>query len=184
MLEEIIRASYGLLLLRRGPQDMPAGDSVTMGLAAVYVASSFLLLTLQGAGVGTAIIQAGADLAILVGFVWVVLHQRGLPARFGQTLSALLVAGLVFGLLSLPCVHNLVPYMRELAKSSGQAPAPSSGQVMAYLLLMVTVIWSLTVTVHILRQALEVRTGAALALTIIYQILSLFIMMLLFGGGR
>ena len=182
MLEEILRASYGLLLLKRGPQDMPAGDSVTMGLAVVYFASSFLLLALQGAGVGMAFLQAAVDLAILVGFVWLVLRQRGFPARLGQTLSALLVAGLVFGLLAVPSMHNLAPYMKTVSHG-GQPPAPSGGVIASYLLLLVTVIWSLAVTVHILRHALEIRAMYAFGLTILYQVCSLLIMMLLFGGG-
>ncbi len=183
MVVEVVRASYALLLLKQGPQDMPAGQSVTLGLAAVYFLSSFALLVLQGAELGLSVVEAGVDLAILAGFVRLVLWKRGFPARFGQTLSALLVAGFVFGLLSLPSIHALLPYMHSLAHASGHLPKPTGAVMLAYLGLVVVVVWSLTVMVHVLRHALEVGVAPALGLTILYQLVSLFIMSLLFGGG-
>jgi hypothetical protein len=181
MLERLFRTSYGLLLFKRGPQDMPASDTLTLSLGLIYLLANFLLLRFQGASGVLSIVQALVDLGILVGFTWAVLRQKHFGARLGQTLSALLVTGLIFGLLSIAPVHSLAPYMKTIAHG-GHIPAPPAGTTVAYLSLMVLVVWSLAVTAHILRHALEVRVWASVALTLFYQILSFLIMVLLFGG--
>src|SRR5699024_11049714 len=106
---------YGLVFLQRGPQDMPAGNAVTFGLGVVYVAASFFLLRIQGAHAGIAFFHALVDVAILTAFTWLLLRYKGLRSRVEQTLSALLVTGLVFSLLSAPSIHALAPYLKTMA---------------------------------------------------------------------
>lgn len=166
--------------MRRGPQDMPPGNTVTIGLGVVYVVASYLLLRLQGAHAGIALLHALVDVAILSAFTWLVLRHKGFRPRVEQTLSALLITGLVFSLLSAPSVHALSPFLKALAHG-GQNVTPSGSVMLAYVLLMGIVFWSLAVMVNILRHALEVTILVAIGWTVVYQLSSLLIMSILFG---
>jgi hypothetical protein len=70
------------------------------------------------------------------------------PARFVQTLTALVLVGVVFNALSLP--------LTALAR-------PENG---IGLLILALVAWSFAVSVHILRQALDIPVAASVLVNI------------------
>jgi hypothetical protein len=95
--------------------------------------------------------------------VYAVLALRRRPARFVQTLTALLLVGVVFNALSLP--------LTALAR-------PENG---LGLLILLLVGWSFAVSVHILRQALDIPVPASVLVNIGFFLVAYYGLGTLFG---
>ena len=153
----IFKLYVDICLLRAGPQDLPATQSVlTLSLLAYTAASIALSVTTQS--FGSAVLYGLADALTLAAFTYVLLMVRRLPQRQTQTLSALAGTGAVIGLFALPLV--LMPNVPPL------------------LLLLVTV-WSLAVIGHIMRRALNVSLPMGILASMGYLLASLTLAMLL-----
>lgn len=161
MVNALMQVIAGILLLRRGPQDLPAVPvlfwllMLGSGLTSVLVAS-------QTSGFIWGVQQAGFGLLCLSGFVWGLLALNKKRARFMQTFSALCGTDMVLNLLSLPLVYIAIhagpeasQLLRELAMLTG---------VLLYGLLL----WSLLVMGHVLRHALMMKLPVGLLLAFAY----------------
>jgi hypothetical protein len=146
-----------MCLLRTGPQDLPATQSViTLSLLAYTATSIVLSVTTQS--FGSAVLYGLADTLTLAVLTYTLLMVRRLPQRLTQTLSALAGTGVVIGLFALPLVliQNVPP-----------------------LLLLLITVWSLTVTGHILRHALNVSLPMGILASMGYLLASLALATLL-----
>ena len=99
------------------------------------------------------------------------LQFRGVKARFQQTVTALAGTGSCIGLVGIPVV-----YFFNIVKENEQFAG------LAMLLLIALMIWSLMVTAHIYRTALEIKPGTAVILTVAYTIISLMLVGLTISG--
>lgn len=126
-----------LLRLRRGPQDVPHSQAL---LARALIPYSLLGSTLAAFAmpVPRAVLYGPTEAALLAALVYASLAVRRRPARFVQTLTALVLVGVVFNALSLP--------LTALAR-------PENG---LGVLILALVAWSFAVSVHILRLALDI----------------------------
>jgi hypothetical protein len=95
--------------------------------------------------------------------VYAVLAIRRQPARYVQTLTALVLAGVAFNLLSLP--------LTALAR-------PENG---LGLLILLLVGWSFAVSVHILRQALDIPVPGSVLVNIGFFLVAYYGLGTLFG---
>lgn len=146
-----------MCLLRAGPQDLPATQSVlTLSLLAYTATSIVLSVTTQS--FGSAVLYGLADTLTLAVLTYTLLIVRRLPQRLTQTLSALAGTGVVIGLFALPLVliQNVPP-----------------------LLLLLITVWSLTVIGHILRHALNVSLPMGILASMGYLLASLALASLL-----
>lgn len=153
----IFKLYVDMCLLRTGPQDLPATQSViTLSLLAYTATSIVLSVTTQS--FGSAVLYGLADTLTLAVLTYTLLMVRRLPQRLTQTLSALAGTGVVIGLFALPLVliQNVPPLLR----------------------LLITV-WSLTVTGHILRHALNVSLPMGILASMGYLLASLALATLL-----
>lgn len=126
-----------LLRLRRGPQDVPHSPTLLL-LTLVPYALLGSALAAFAMPASQALLYGPTETALLALLVYLALAVRRRPARYAQTLSALLLVGVVFNALSLP--------LTALAR-------PENG---LGLLILVLVAWSFAVSVHILRLALDI----------------------------
>lgn len=126
-----------LLRLRRGPQDVPYSPTVLL-LALIPYALLGSALAAFAMPVSRALLYGPTEAALLGALVYASLAVRRHPARFVQTLTALVLVGVVFNALSLP--------LTALAR-------PENG---LGLLILALVAWSFAVSVHILRLALDI----------------------------
>jgi hypothetical protein len=151
----LLRRFLDLCVLRIGPQDLPASQTVLAGALAAYVATG-TLLTVPLYGLRHSLLAAAVD----AGFMWLyttaLLGAVGRRLRTLQTVTALAGAGTVFNLLALPLI-------RALAGVDPAAPGASAG--FSSLLYVGLLIWLLVVYGHVYRNALErnrlVGLGAA-----------------------
>jgi hypothetical protein len=154
-----------LCLLRRAPQDLPASQSLLVVVLIVNALVGIVLGIQTWAGAGVALAATALDIGVLLGLLWVALQVRGVTARFTQSATALLGAGILFTLLAMP----LQPLL--------DTPEEIEAGALLYLLLL---IWVQLVYGHVLRHALNVSLVSGVALSLVYTFTSAVLIELLF----
>lgn len=163
MTDLIIRLT-GLLLLRRGPQDLPAGWPALLLTIIAYVAvTAFNLSRGEGHPAPVTVIMLAVGLPLLL--TWIVLKIRQRTARWGQTLTALFGSNALLSIVTLPF---------SLAAGSD----PNTGLA---LILLASFFWSFAVDAHIWRHALDISFAGALVVTMLLFVISLLIITSLTG---
>lgn len=158
-----------LMLLRRGPQDMPGDSTTLIGCAAAYCILLFLQVGLLLPAGATAL-QAGLATALLALYVRTVLRIRQLPNRFNQTATALFASGATLTLVMLAPTHVMAPYLQALGEASDpqSVTMPPSFVTLSYVAMG---LWGLAIYSHIYRNALDgslwLGVGAAVAFEVL-----------------
>ncbi|HKX56484.1 MAG TPA: hypothetical protein VJN01_10290, partial [Xanthomonadales bacterium] len=135
LLQQLLR----IIVLRSGPQDLPAGWSMAALMVLVYVALGMLADSMLQ--LGNSSLRSLFSIALQIIAISLLLQLRGYSQRLPQTIAAAAGTGSLFGLMSIVM----------LAQSSGGAlPA---GMATLWLGLF---IWSLIVDAHIYRSALSI----------------------------
>lgn len=154
-----------LLVLRGGPQHLPASVPLMLLLLAAYLLQSVL----TGAQLEDE--QAGAKslVAVVVQVVAVtaLLNWRGYSSRFTQTVSALAGVGIVF---------NAVSWALLAGFDADQV------QPLLALAWLAVFFWSLAVDANIYRHALSISLSTAILVTVMLLALSYISIDLLFLG--
>ena len=146
----LVSRLIGILVLRQGPQDLPAGPSVMLATLAGYMLVAAVSLTTGTPPASpTTVLLLATGLPMLL--TWVVLRLRSRVSRWEQTLSALYGTSALLSLLSLP-----------LNLQAGAEPAPP-----IMLISLVIFLWSFAVDAHIWRHALNISFAAGLAVAMI-----------------
>ncbi|MFO1378261.1 MAG: hypothetical protein U1F14_14805 [Steroidobacteraceae bacterium] len=145
-----------ICLWRRDPSHVPASASLFVLLAVLYWVSS-LAQAWVAYGAGHLVLQASLDLALTLGFFWLVLAVARRAHRYRQTGAALmgtsvLVTPLMMALLSL----------RETVRN----PYPLA--VLVWAAMVFAIVWYLFVVGHILRAALDTGLPTAMGVSIAY----------------
>ncbi len=96
------------------------------------------------------------DVAILGLFVYLALMWARLPARFNQSFTALCGTGTILNLISWP-VFGLTG-----------ADAEGGFEPVGLLLMIAIMIWGVTITAHIFRQALNREWSQAFVISLVY----------------
>lgn len=151
-----------LLRLRRGPQDVPYSPTLLL-LALIPYALLSSALAAFAMPASRALLYGPTEAALLAALVYASLAVRRRPARFMQTLTALLLVGVVFNALSLP--------LTALAR-------PENG---LGLLILALVAWSFAVSVHILRLALDIPVPGSVLVNVGFFFAAYFGLGYLFG---
>ena len=156
---ELIRRFWSICLLRAGPQELPAAG-VLLALAAAAYGVSGLVLSMMERPTPMGLGRVALDMAVVTLFTRLLLTLRRHPARLTQTLTALFGSGTVLNLVGIPLTMALV------------TTHAAGGDVGALALLALGLLaWSLLVSAHILRHALEIPFGAGFVLALGYMLL-------------
>lgn len=156
---QLLKVFVDICLLRAGPQDLPAARFLLWSILVLHalLGLSLALFTLP---LPQALLTAVIGTALLLAVVQGLLLAYRKPARLWQTATALAGSEVVLGLAALP--PTLWFYTVEGAEA----------RLVPSLLSLLLIVWSVVVTVHILRQALEVNQGIALLLALGYTFLA------------
>lgn len=155
---ELLSRLVGILLLRNGPQDLPAGPGPLTLAMTLYVLATALSLSL-GEGRENPMLTLALAVFLPLILVRIVLGLRGRPARWGQTVSALFGTSGLLSIVSLP-----------MAAAAGTEP-----DALLTIVSLVVFFWSFAVDGHIWRHALGVSFAAGLAVAVILFALSIYI---------
>jgi drug/metabolite transporter (DMT)-like permease len=156
-MKSLLESIRDILLLRRGPQDLPFSSSLLGALILLALAIG-LAVSAQRVPVSVAAPQLGFEVLLLLALAWVPLAVAKRRERFIQTATALVATAIAFNLLAVPVVLGV----GELPKDPR---ALSAVQVLLGWLSLVLLAWKLVVSGHVLRQALDVpmRIGVLIA---------------------
>lgn len=155
MFAQAVHASFQVLLFRAGPQDFPYSRPLTQAVVSLAVLANYFQFRFTLPPL-PAMAQAIASIVILCAYALLLLQLKQLGARAQQTCNTLLATNIVLTLLLMPALIALQPILPELASNpdlmkSGRVP------LLPFFGMFVISVWSLAVTTHIFRQALEVR---------------------------
>jgi hypothetical protein len=156
-----------VILLRRGPQDMPhaprllvlvCGASVLLQLAIAFV------LRIPGNALGAGLL----GLAFNLGLLYLLLQMRGVASRFVQTALTRTACAIVFAILSAPIVLAI----------GGKPPTPETItpiQALLGMFALPVVVWKLIVDAHILRHALNLPFAGGLLIALMWIVAELIV---------
>lgn len=161
----LIRLFIDICLLRAAPQDVPAAPVLLWLTLVAYLATGLLALA-PGEGLVRAGSMVAVDTLTLLALLAASLHVRRHPGRFGQTATALLGTGTVFGVLLLPVL---------VLGGTGESAAG-----LAFPLWLGLFLWGLVVTAHILRHALDLPIAGGTLVAVLYFAVSMTLIEALF----
>ena len=157
-----------ILMLRSAPQDLPYSRALMAKFILLYLISGMLVV----AGTVEPLLAMGRmllNIGIIVFFSHVLLSSLNLRARFVQTVTALVGAGIIFNLLAWP-----VLYFADIEN------ATDSAMQMLSLLVLMLISWEVLVTAHIYRNTLNTKMTQAVILSMALFFISLSLSQLIF----
>ena len=153
-----------IVLLRAGPQDLPAGRSSALLGLMCFALIVFISGWLEGEP--TDALDLIVSFAVPVLATLILLQSCGHATRFAQTTAALFGSGALISLVNLPLwLYPGTP-----------VPAP------IVLLVMVGLVWSLAVDGHIWRHALELPLPLGVAIAVLILIVQASVFQFISGG--
>ncbi|MEJ2591878.1 MAG: hypothetical protein P8178_10830 [Candidatus Thiodiazotropha sp.] len=163
-MKALLNTAVELCLLRLGPQQLPASPILLQVSLILNLLVGVLVMMAAKEGFLEAVAVSLFELALMLGVLYMGLKSYNKLRRFNQTASALLISGLLLGLLSLPLVSW--NHRSQSAESS--------------LLLLLLIFWSILVLGHILRHAFSVPLNVGIAIGVAYTLFSWNLLALLF----
>lgn len=172
----LIQFFVDLCLLRRKPQDLPASPVLFAAVLAVAVLGGLLLSVTAGSGVVGALAQSLLDLLLLLGVLHLALKALDKQARYLQTATALLGADAVIGFVALVPVGLAAP-------AAGAGAEPGAELLLAGLMFLALVAWSVLVVGHILRHALDLSLAQGIVIAVAFDVFSFVVISSLTQGA-
>ncbi len=160
---ELLTLCFNICLFKKGPQDLPGSRYLSGLLLSVYALISFLILRLSS-DMLSALLQVGVEIMLILGLTRIILFIAKKPTRYPQTVNALIATDALISLFALPAMATLV----------GQ------GTALAFITVVVLMLWHWTVSGHIFSQALEQPFTFGLGVAFLYILVSYQVMALLF----
>ncbi|QXP83857.1 hypothetical protein ABZN20_03770 [Methylococcus sp. ANG] len=160
----LIRLFIEICLFRKGPQDIPPSTLLLWLTAGTYLIVGFILLGLEVEWL-PAIIESVAELAMLLGFVWLLLALFKKTPRWQKTATAILGSDVVISAPAIP----LVGWTLAVPDAAG-----------IHLILFGMMLWHVAVVAHIFRHALSKPWTTGLLLAVAYVAGSYSVIMTLF----
>ena len=161
-----------IILLRRGPEQVPASTVLLAVTVAIYLAISAMVVASVATTDGNWPVELIIGAASMLVWYQVALQLAKKRERYPQTMTAMFGVSTIFAPL-------LVPMMSSVAASVQVKQQPSQFITMLALFLLV---WMIVVFVRIVRAAFEWPWPAALLLVIGQEIFSVVVFVLVFGA--
>lgn len=159
-----------ICLFKAGPADVPASHWFLKLVCMVYFLMGVMVSHIDHDW-QVSFATSLTDTLLLLLVCWFLLYLRGMTGRFIQMATAMAGTGAIMGIIGWP-----VLWLFRQVEPHGQLTS------LVLLLVLVLMFWSLFITAHIFRHALEVRPGMAAILTVGYTIVSLIVVGLTISG--
>lgn len=155
----LLQLFVDILLLRAGPQDVPASPAL-LAIAVMASALTSWLLALEVFAGPHAFARVAIELALMAALVLALLAFHGRSARFAQSFTALCGAGAILALLAWPLFGIAL----------GRPRGDEFG-ALAMLMLWLVYAWNIVVIGHILRHALDSGLARGVVLALAFALL-------------
>jgi hypothetical protein len=158
-----------ILLLRRGPQDLPHSTQVLTSVAALCVIVQIsIALFVRDVSLGAVLGGALLWLAFTLLTLNLLLALRGLRSRFVQSATALLSCTLVFTVLSTP--------IALLAGTPPPTPEQMTGvQMLLGAISLPLLVWKIVVDAHVFRHSLNLPFAGGLLIALLWIVAALLL---------
>ncbi len=160
---ELLKLFFDICLFKKGPQDVPVSNWLLRLLILVYVFISFLIIILSSNLIDT-ILQVLLGAMLILASTWIILYVAKRLHRFQQTACALIGTDTLFSFFALPAMATLI----------GQ------GTALAFIAIVILMLWHWVVSGHIFSQALEQPFSFGLGISFLYILTSYQVMAVLF----
>lgn len=154
---KLLQTFVDIALWRKGPQDLPASRFLAVSVLLIYIIASFIQVHLFDLRLRTATLIIAVDVAMLMGWLWLVLVFFGRRQRFVQTITAVLGVGVLLGMLDI--------LVRAL--QLGMGPAQNLPDYWLLLRFLAIALIMGRIFMHALDRGL--LTGMALTVAIVYS---------------
>ncbi len=175
-LRALLGVIVDIILLRRGPEQLPASRALLATLVVVSIVETSMLAILVPVSFAASLLQAAVGAAILLLWFHTALLLAGKRERFTQMMTALVGVNVLFIPIMLPLVAALLPYA---GKTDPENPPPAA-------LSLITLglgAWALFIEIRIVRATFEWPAIAAFLLLAGEFFAALLISALLFGAA-
>ena len=176
-----LRALFGvvvdIVLLRRGPEHLPASPALLFVVIAINLAVSALLVGLASRPPSSWPLQLAAGTLILLLWFRASFAVAQKRERFVQTMTAYLAASTVFLPALVPLASALQPFMADPEKVQ-QPPA------LLLLAAIVVLVWMVTVQARIVRAAFEWPYFVSIVFILAQNFVSAYLLASMFGTAR
>ncbi len=153
----ITRAFIDVCLLHKKPQDLPVSTELLAVCLLVYTISSFLLALISQTMID-ALIAGIVEVLLVVTMTYILLKFINVPERWLQTTTAFSGTGAIFSFIAMP-LFFWIDFGSQLK---------SAGQPVAYIMIVLLVIWNIAVMAHIFRHALSTSFTAGVFVSLFY----------------
>jgi len=153
----LLHRCWNIMLLRAGPQDLPASVPLVKVMAVVLVVINAVFWAIAGEPFAIALITSLGYLALSMAFFALLLRQCGVLNRLPQTLMACFGTDTLFACIQLPITLGVTAETVSLWYALG---------------MFVLLAWTLAVTTHIILQAVNVSKMTAVFLCLGYGLLT------------
>lgn len=154
---QIIRICF----FKASPADITASQSL-MNISLLVYFSISVLVGRTDSDWNISLLTGLAEVLVMMLLLWVILSVRSYQPRYQQSLMAMAGTGSFLGLIGVPVLMWFY-----------QIPEADQPTSFPLLLVIALLFWSLMVTAHIFRKALDIRPGIAVLITVAYTIISL-----------
>jgi hypothetical protein len=152
-----------ICLFKASPADVPNSLWLMKMTLFFYFVVSVLITQIEY-GWKISLFSSLAEMMVTILVAWLLLQFRGFTARFQQTVTSLAGIGICFGILGTP-----IFYLVHMSDQQGLVATVAS------LFILAVLIWSLMVTAHVFRMALEIKPSTAMMITVAYTILTVLV---------
>jgi hypothetical protein len=170
-LRALLGVIVDIILLRRGPEHVPASPALLAVVIAIYSAGAAITTVLFGPADHHWAIELVIAIVVTLSFYHLALNVAKKRERFTQSMTAVFAVRAIFTPVLIPLMGALLATVK-----SGQ-PAPST----LALLIFAGMLWVFIIDVRIMRSTFEWPMVGALLLVIAQQVVLLAVLMLVIG---
>ena len=156
---------FKICLFIKGPQDIPYSQALFRLSIISFVIISYLLIQLS-LNSFNALLQAGAELSIIIGFTGLILSITNKLNRFLPTVCALIGTDALISLFAMPVIATL---------------NLDNGNILASFAMLILMIWNWLVITHIVRHAINKPFSFAAGIVFLYIFSAYKVMGVLFS---
>lgn len=166
---DLFRQFFDIALLRRGPEDLPASQSVLTGTVVAYVLASLAAGALLPPQPGDPVLLLAVDTGLMLLWLVLLLKVAKRPERFQQTATAVFGFQLVLAPLFAAGMWAFLGYRED-----------ANWQVPVSMLIVALGIWALVVNARILKSATEWPMFSCIALVLAQALLARGLLLVVF----
>lgn len=182
MIKQLIGTVFGITLLKKGPQDLPANiDTLKIIVGAMILVN---VVSLSMVGALSSIVSSIFEMGVVAGGIYMLLSIKEMKPRFVQTISAIFGVNtlLSFMLLIFSFVipeHTIAEDMNKLMNDmQGSDSAPQALSAFTYFFAGIG-IWVFVVNAHIIKNAIGCSFPKGLLWALLLSFVVLFSAMLM-----